>query len=44
MKNQTQTQKQKLTLKRETLRELTKPELRLVAGGALGYATSAVCT
>jgi hypothetical protein len=38
------TQRKKLALKRETLRELTKPELRLVAGGAGGYATSAVCT
>jgi len=27
------THKKKLTLKRETLRELTKAELRLVAGG-----------
>jgi len=26
--------RKKLTLKRETLRELTKAELRLVAGGA----------
>jgi hypothetical protein len=38
-----QTQKQKLTLKRETLRELTKPELRLIAGGAGVCRTSGAC-
>jgi len=34
----------KLTLKRETLRELTKAELRLVAGGGLGVTGSATCS
>jgi hypothetical protein len=33
------TRKKKLTLKRETLRELTKLELRLAAGGGYGYTT-----
>jgi len=40
MKKQTDT---KLTLKRETLRELTKAELRLVAGGALQASNSNFC-
>jgi hypothetical protein len=40
MKKQTD---KKLTLKRETLRELTKAELRLVAGGMLGPTGSALC-
>jgi len=41
MKKQTD---KKLTLKRETLRELTKAELRLVAGGARGPSGTADCS
>jgi hypothetical protein len=37
------TQKKKLTLKRETLRELTKAELRLVAGGGASLSRTAKC-
>jgi hypothetical protein len=37
------TAKRKLTLKRETLRELTKPELRLVAGGLGTVGNTGAC-
>jgi len=38
-----QSENKKLALKRETLRDLTKPELRLVAGGGASVNYSNFC-